>query len=579
MKTLISGSRVVQLVKMISGYNRNPGSSDYREVLGRIEEHLVQEGVESKSIRRISFPADGKPVTKAMISTVGWQPNKASLWVTKPEMRFITSTRTVPISLLVGSCPSGGPQELELVEFVGSGDYRDKAVLAEGNMDEVFETACVQGGARCIVIYSMRNHCEQIGRTPEMLMSATNFLRLKHDRESSTLGVFGFSVDYGAFLFLRDLVRDGETKVCAEVDSLIDGNASSEVMEIDLTGGARSCYSMITSHLCHGSPGANDNASGAALAVEIAIVLSRESLPPPVRIVLVPEYMGSVPYAIELKRQQALPKVAINLDMVGEDQDQTGSSLFLSESPPVLNQRFDNVLFYNLMKRVPKFDSIPLRRLYKIPFSAGSDHCAFLLLGVPTPFIGHLPDRYYHTDLDTPDKCDPDEIEWIGEAVIQSLKDFDCESSELSRYLKSRQLGDFSYLCEKIKGGTFSNQLLNLLAKTHEIPATLLSVLCSEDYSESVYERISPVFESSIGFEWISSLPGEEWDDFGNKATLGEFVNIVAAVTRNRSAIEQLAAGYYSLEREQVSKFVSFLVRSGLLESGGVQNESDRSHR
>ena len=52
---------------------------------------------------------------------------------------------------------------------------------------------------------------------------------------------------------------------------------------------------------------------------------------------------------------------------------------------------------------------------------AGSDHCVFTTLGIPSPFMGHLPDRYYHSDLDTPQMMDEKELEWVGLSALNTL--------------------------------------------------------------------------------------------------------------------------------------------------------------
>ena len=51
-------------------------------------------------------------------------------------------------------------------------------------------------------------------------------------------------------------------------------------------------------------------------------------------------------------------------------------------------------------------------RLADVPASGGSDHALWLdpSVGVPCPMLIQWPDRYYHTDHDTPDRCDPDSL-------------------------------------------------------------------------------------------------------------------------------------------------------------------------
>src|SRR5262249_58296274 len=51
----------------------------------------------------------------------------------------------------------------------------------------------------------------------------------------------------------------------------------------------------------------------------------------------------------------------------------------------------------------------PMPRMAEVPYSGGSDHALWLdpSAGVPCPMLIQWPDRYYHSDLDTPERCDP----------------------------------------------------------------------------------------------------------------------------------------------------------------------------
>jgi aminopeptidase YwaD len=51
------------------------------------------------------------------------------------------------------------------------------------------------------------------------------------------------------------------------------------------------------------------------------------------------------------------------------------------------------------------------------PYEGGSDHSVFLQAGVPALLAWHGTDRYYHTNLDRPDKTSPAEMANVGIAV------------------------------------------------------------------------------------------------------------------------------------------------------------------
>ena len=54
------------------------------------------------------------------------------------------------------------------------------------------------------------------------------------------------------------------------------------------------------------------------------------------------------------------------------------------------------------------------------PYEGGSDHTEFKDAGIPSLLDWHFTDRYYHTNLDRPDKTSPAEMVNVGVAVATS---------------------------------------------------------------------------------------------------------------------------------------------------------------
>jgi aminopeptidase YwaD len=54
------------------------------------------------------------------------------------------------------------------------------------------------------------------------------------------------------------------------------------------------------------------------------------------------------------------------------------------------------------------------------PYEGGSDHTEFKNAGIPSLLNWHFTDRYYHTNLDRPDKTSPAEMVNVGAAVAAS---------------------------------------------------------------------------------------------------------------------------------------------------------------
>src|SRR5262249_45257196 len=153
-------------------------------------------------------------------------------------------------------------------------------------------------------------------------------------------------------------------------------------------------------HLCHPEPSANDNGSGVAAALETARTLAAleragrwRPSPRAVRFLWMPELTGT--YAWLGLRDAAAPRLvaALNLDMVGEDQTQCGSTL-LVEHPPVFAASFAEELLARIRGEaqdwVTSFSGpghYSMTRIAEVPYSGGSDHIVFNDpgRGVPCP--------------------------------------------------------------------------------------------------------------------------------------------------------------------------------------------------
>lgn len=184
---------------------------------------------------------------------------------------------------------------------------------------------------------------------------------------------------------------------------------------------------LIVSHLCHPQPFANDNASGVAASLEAARVLAalrrEKRLSQPLRTLRFlwpPEMTGTYAYLQRRRQEGTLHRLlcGLNLDMVGEKQEVTGS-VFLLERPGEALSGFATDLVAALRERLfaegvshGQRGRFALVRLAETPFSGGSDH--YILsdptVGCDTPMVIQWPDRFYHTTADTLDKVDPNSL-------------------------------------------------------------------------------------------------------------------------------------------------------------------------
>ena len=190
---------------------------------------------------------------------------------------------------------------------------------------------------------------------------------------------------------------------------------------------------LVIAHLCHPKPGSNDNASGSATLLWLAEQFNekmRENWQPNhnIQIVWTPEYLGTF-YALEtgfINPENTI--FALNLDMVGGDPRLNGGSLNLIESSPSSPSIEEAIVSYFLENEArdnksfggsSKLPYIPLST--RVLFEFGSDHDVLASYSIPAVMINQWPDRYYHTNEDSPDKISPQILQIVGQSALKSL--------------------------------------------------------------------------------------------------------------------------------------------------------------
>ncbi len=154
---------------------------------------------------------------------------------------------------------------------------------------------------------------------------------------------------------------------------------------------------VLVAHYCHPEPGANDNASGVAAAIE-AFLAAVEAGVDNVRLVLVPEYTGSIPSARGWLRKIA--RVALNLDMVGGGSE-AGPMTIYYPSFEVDGIAGDLAVYASHLT-----DTL----LGVTPYKPGSDHDSMIAYGISAAMINQWPDPFYHSDMDDVNRISPQSL-------------------------------------------------------------------------------------------------------------------------------------------------------------------------
>lgn len=428
-----SGEAVKNLVTHLSTYHRIQLSPGYRDALKFCYNVLRQYGLTPEVLSYSEEEYWGWETFE------GWIPKSGRLEIGEPvdQREVLADFTAIPISLVQRS-PTINLLNVETVVVDDATDLqkweehspKGKLILSNHANLEILTDCAIKFEAVGIIT-------DRMMETPPVRYTED----LPHARMYSSFWwskdqinrIPGFVISPQRGRLLRKQLQKGEEKeqplrfnIAVDAEFVEE---SIDVLSCRIEGAKHPDQEIIViAHLCHPSPGANDNASGAALAVGLATFIQQQidagNLTPPkraIRFLLVPEMTGTVPFLTH--NQDKLDKfiAGVNLDMVGQNQTLCRSPLLIEGVPKAL-PTYVNALFGTIAERLPQEGKnfagakYPLYKLLSTPFSGGSDHL-FLSdpqIGIGTVMLIHWPDLYYHTTEDTPDKVDPEELRRVG---------------------------------------------------------------------------------------------------------------------------------------------------------------------
>jgi aminopeptidase YwaD len=424
MQEHVSGHLARNYVADIARYHRLQASPGFREAAGYCRERFEEFGVRAQVL---GFPAQEGLLCWGWPMFQEWQASEGVLHLVDPPeaKKKLADYHEARLSLFQRSAPFQGEAEVVLLEdgeewaeYEGL-DLRGKVVLTRGDRDRVHRLAVEKHGAVGIISDWLK---ELPGlRHPMDLPDALQYSSFWWFGGETKC--FGFVLSPKEGARLRALVkrrqREGQppVRVRATVNSRFSDGEINVVSA--LIPGQTEEEVVLLAHLCHPQGAANDNASGSATVLEVArtlqALISNGTLPQPrrgIRFLLVPEMLGFAAYLAH--HEDSIPRMiaALNLDMVGENQELCGSTTTIEQTPACF-ANFADDLIVRLLEEASSGAGV---RHATAPFSGGSDHCLLVdpSVGVPCPSITEWPDRFYHTSMDTLDKVDPCQLARVG---------------------------------------------------------------------------------------------------------------------------------------------------------------------
>jgi Zn-dependent M28 family amino/carboxypeptidase len=422
MNKYFSSRRLLHYIADLSKYHRIQGSPGLEEAAGFIRDSL-NDWVLDVSIYDFNYLEEYGFNTEVL----GWWVKDGQIEMVSPKKKILGRFKDASTVVAAHSPPG----EFEgKVAYVGRGEPEDfkgdldgKVILTHGRGIDVYEQA-VKSGATAVIFF--RFDGDENGIPYTGLFPSTS--------DKAILKIPALSISRkDALEIIRYLERDKEVTIKGFVEAGFRDTASARVVEASLGKGNEEIH--LVAHYCHPADTINDNVSGSATLLEMANSIAEaiedgklnpQNIRKKIVFVWVPEYYGSLPYLANKLKEGSRIEFAINLDMIGEKQDITGSILNMIRSPIRLMNYGEALLYKELM------DNLPARRGFSTPYSSlsirfttlnyesGSDHDIYTSFNISAVMILQWPDKFYHSSLDSLDKIDLRIIRSISAAVTNT---------------------------------------------------------------------------------------------------------------------------------------------------------------
>jgi len=440
----LSGETAKRNLEFISRQHRMRASRGFRTAADFIVEQARSYGLEDARV--LQFPADGKTFYGTQKARPAWDAEFAELWEMGTTPLRIASWDAMPLVLAQDSESANVTAELVDVgagtserDYAGK-DVRGKLVLASTQPEGVARLAVEKYGAVGIVSYAQNQRTAWFGEND-------NLIRWGHLNSFTPTKTFAFMLSLKQARGYQVRLGRGE-KITFKAEVRAGRNVGNYDIATATIPGAdprlKDEEIVFSCHLDHPRPGANDNASGSVAILEVARTLSKlikeGKIARParsIRFIWPPEIEGTLTLLNARPDIARRIKAAIHMDMVGGGPE-TKAVFHVTRGPASLPSFVNDVAeafgeFVNEQSYAhasgesvpfplvaPEGGKEPLNaRLAE--FSAGSDHQIYTdsSFAIPAIYLNDWPDRYIHTNFDTPAMIDPTKLKrsaFIGAA-------------------------------------------------------------------------------------------------------------------------------------------------------------------
>jgi hypothetical protein len=438
LKERVDGAAAMDLVRFMDRYWRLAGNPGFNASVDEIRDRLKRGGLDP---RVEEFALRGK----------GWDYEQGTV-AFADSGEVLLSKEKDRVSLCINSFPTSGEIAAPLVD-VGAGrpadfegkDVKGAVVLGSASAGQLWQQAVKQRGAIGVISTAIASYIRPDDPAKFTFPDQQDVFQWGSVPYDEAAKAFAFKASWRTAARMRDRLKDGPVRVKVDVrSSFHDGPNRMVVAEIPGTVKPDERIVMVA-HIQE--PGANDDGSGCGTLLALAIALQKaiaaKALPPPGRTLTFiwgDENRGSHAWLTAHPDQAKGVQYMFSMDMTGEDTAKTGgtfliekqadpSAVWVRPSDPHTAWGSSDVKASELKGSLLNdlHLAVCLRRAKDTgwvvktnPYEGGSDHTEFKTAGIPSLLNWHFTDRYYHTNLDRPDKTSAVEMVNVGVSVATS---------------------------------------------------------------------------------------------------------------------------------------------------------------
>jgi aminopeptidase YwaD len=315
-------------------------------------------------------------------------------------------------------------------------DVKGKIVFVETSPHRIFNQAIVKGGALGLITYSNPKYLQ-----PQKNTTSIQFRTIPLNKEVKSWAI---AMSHKAKEELKAALLKGKVFLDVHIETNIYPSEELTIVA-DIKGDKYPKERLVFSaHIQE--PGANDNATGVGVALEMATLtaeLIKNNIFVPNRTLTFlwgDEIISTNRYVKEDNIRAKDIKWGISLDMVGEDTKKTGGTFLIEKMPDpsaiwtrgndkhtewggrkmkleeMTPHYLNDFLIDNFKEQGKRTNWIVSTN----PFEGGSDHVPFLKRNIPSVLFWHFTDQFYHTDNDRIDKVSKKTLKNVGIASLAS---------------------------------------------------------------------------------------------------------------------------------------------------------------